>query len=534
MLILPARYEPKLFVPVPEADWREPSAAQERDQFGNVAVRTRFRVRALLDDGHPVWTGWFDSRDDYDAFCYSLIRHTELGEPMANARLPKPEWRDDLDHIPLRYDFNSITLITASPGSEVGATLPADYNASNNLWELIGGGASGGAARSGSTRKSTGGGAGAYKKLVNFNQAPSSSVTYRVGNFGAAVTRSTNGATNGNAGTSSYFKNSSATIVCEAFPGAAGNSGTAGALSAAAGGNGASGAGTSGNSGGASGAVTAAGAAAIATGGGGAAGPNGAGGNGTDIAVDTVTGPAGTGNGTNAGNGGDGKRDAANANDASNYGGGGGGVTGSGITSTSGKGAQGVISRTYATTTAQGLAISSTAAVAASKRTSKPVSMSRLGSVTLKRVASPVRPVSSTTTTTVTTNKRWLQVLAAAATTAVTAFATSAIVRSISIATSTVLGKAIAKSIVIPLAMSVVWAPVRIPWQASVRIAKALSQVRTIVVPALSRVIGVQAESRTIKAPPYDRSLKVPTQDRSLTVAPQNRTIIVPPEDLDG
>src|SRR5689334_21016397 len=74
MLILPDRTQPRarILMPVRPHEWRTPSLAQPKDVFGRENC-TRFCITARLHDGHIAWRGWFDDRDDADAFFYAAI-----------------------------------------------------------------------------------------------------------------------------------------------------------------------------------------------------------------------------------------------------------------------------------------------------------------------------------------------------------------------------------------------------------------------------------------------------------------------------
>ncbi len=59
MLILPS--QPKLLLPIPQWQWREPSLAQPKDEFGS-QNRTRFVIRGWQADGGLVDEQWFEDR----------------------------------------------------------------------------------------------------------------------------------------------------------------------------------------------------------------------------------------------------------------------------------------------------------------------------------------------------------------------------------------------------------------------------------------------------------------------------------------
>lgn len=363
-------YEYKLLLPQKRQEWRTPSLAQPKTVFGHENHQF-WRLTARLSDGHIVWRGRFDDREDADAFLDALGRHIVLGSPMPRElwELPTPAWFPGLGE-GLSYDFASPIIIT----SGTSQTSPSDWNNSSNTVEGLGGGASGAAHRQG-TQVATGGGGAEYREISNFSVATpgTTAFNYTIGPGGTAVTATSGSpAVNGNDGTQTTFNTTS--LVAQ--PGIHGVQGT-NPQSGGAGGTGGTGAAANfdGGRGGNSGSFT-----AVATGGGGAAGPAAAGSNGVDGTVGTsqtnggnsgdgatggasATGVASPGaNGTawdashGAGAGGGGARSGANpanitGGSGGNYGGGGGaGLNSSGAASTnpvSGAGIQGIIVLTY-------------------------------------------------------------------------------------------------------------------------------------------------------------------------------------------
>lgn len=301
MIILPDRHIPKarILLPMRASAWREPSQAQPKDQFGR-QNQTRFRVRARLCDSHTVWCGWFDDRDDFDAFIWAIAIGQLHNDPYTQ-RLPTPFW-PGLDPWVV-YDFATVTLLTLTASSPY--SKPGDWNDASNTIECIGAGASGASITTGATRYATGGGAGAYSLITNFTNFISSQAVYNIGIGGAAV----NGANaNGNDGTVTWFNNATDPGVgtdntkCSAQGGIKGVQGT-GTQNGGLGGTGTSGWGQTRTSGGRGGNLTGA-IASGASGGGGAAGPAGLGGNGVDsasTATNTVTAGGTANNGTTAG-----------------------------------------------------------------------------------------------------------------------------------------------------------------------------------------------------------------------------------------
>lgn len=348
MLIL-RPYEPKLLLPVPLAQWREPSLAQPKDMFGR-PNQTRFRLRAWVRDGGLADERWYDDRDEFDAELFRL--------PALNPWL----W----------YEFATLTFLTSPTGSNQTYTSPLDWVNTGSKIETIGAGGSGGGG-DGSNQKGSGAGGGAYNFVSDFSFAVpgTTTATYRIGTGGASV--NAGGGTNGNAGGDSWFNGAT---LGAASAGSKGGSGGLNGATANGGAGGASGSGVgSGFSGGRGGNLTGVNDPNTGgSGGGGAAGLNGAGSNGVDSAstsasVETAGGSADNGSGgaggsagsggsaggngtewdaTHGSGGGGGGRASVNGTGWSggNYGGGGGGVSRSGTTN-SGAGASGMVVVTY-------------------------------------------------------------------------------------------------------------------------------------------------------------------------------------------
>lgn len=356
-----------------QAEWREPSAAQPKDQFGQ-GDATRYRLTAHLHDGFIRWRGWFDSREEADVFLAALAMQ-ECGLPVARALwdLPSPAWCPDIGPHVL-YEFAAITFLTAGAGANQSFPIPTDWNNVNKV-EGIGGGGCGRGRTNATASAATGGGGGAYmyKNNVIAAQRGAGTFTYLIG---------VGGPTNANPGTASWFNGtSSADASMTASFGGAGQLTVGGAAVGGAAGTTAAGRGDAGFNGGAGGGVSGAGAGTFfhATGGGGAAGPGGvgsgganivaygahygsdggasatkAGGAGPEAAVgDGVSGGAGTDwDATHgAGSGGGAGYASAAANRISgaggNYGGGSGAVLSGTGTVTFSPGAQGIVVITY-------------------------------------------------------------------------------------------------------------------------------------------------------------------------------------------
>ncbi len=178
MILLPDRNIPRgrFLLPVRASEWRASSQALPKDQFGRDGRTTRFRLRARAHDGHVVWRGWFDDREDLDAFLWAIATGT-LRRERALWRLPTPEWHPDLGE-GLSYDFVTVTTLTSPTGTNQTYSRPTDWNASNNSVGCIGGG---GSAFSGQSPSQGGSGGGGGASARTFNLAIGASVTYRIG-----------------------------------------------------------------------------------------------------------------------------------------------------------------------------------------------------------------------------------------------------------------------------------------------------------------------------------------------------------------
>lgn len=371
MMILPDRRisRARFLIPMPKREWMPSSQAIPLDDLGNKVIRTRFRLRARAHDGHIVWCGWFEDREDADAFLFALVCGS-LRIERNLWRLPTPAWHPDLGE-GLVYDFVTQTALTTT-GSNQTYTSPSDWDNGNNSIECIGGGASG--ASGNSVGHNTGGGGGAYSKITNFSFATpgTTTATYRIAAGVAGVTRTTSGP--GNNGNPTWWNDTADpgagtdNTKCSAAAGTTGAAG-AGSQNGGAGGASSSSWGQTKFDGGAGGNFTGA-SGSGGSGGGGAAGPNGAGGNGSSSSFTTeigtnggkggngsggTGGTSGTptgGNGTDldgvngSGGGGRGLAKVTAGGAGGNYGGGGGAVRAA-SSCTGGAGIQGIILVTY-------------------------------------------------------------------------------------------------------------------------------------------------------------------------------------------
>ena len=118
MIILPDTNIPstRILMPVHDREWREPSLAQPKDQFGN-QNQTRFILTARLSDGFVKWRGYFESRDDADAFLYSLVCGN-LHYEKALWKLPTPHWSPCIDE-GVVYDQLLVEVFLTTPTGSV-------------------------------------------------------------------------------------------------------------------------------------------------------------------------------------------------------------------------------------------------------------------------------------------------------------------------------------------------------------------------------------------------------------------------------
>ena len=371
MLILPERNLPRgrLLLPQRPQEWRQPS---QRTSLYAIENKSRFWLTARADDGYIVWRGWFDDREDADAFLFSLISGSLIYErPLW--RLPTPWWPGLDPH--LVYDFTTTRTLTTTSGSNQTDAVPADWNNGVNTIEVIAAGGSGGAGAD-SSAAASGGGAGAYSKGINTTLTPGGTATFRLTAGGVAVVDNSGVPINGNAGGDAWYNGTS---LAGSSVGAKGGGAGLVSPSTSGGAGGSSGSGignstkTSGGSGGGLGISV-----RSATGAGGAGGNSGNGNNGVAATLNQqgtnggsadagAGGAAGTGgteaNGTNGGSGlefgasgsgggGGGSEDSVGVSrvggSGGNYGGGGGGAVAlAGRDATSGAGSQAVIFITY-------------------------------------------------------------------------------------------------------------------------------------------------------------------------------------------
>jgi len=255
MLILP---------PIPKWQWRTPSQAQPKNYFGH-ENHTRFKITACLNDGYPVWTGWFDDRNDAEAFYYAVVIGTIEQQP-ALWSLPVPMWVPAMGE-QLSYYFATTTYLTNT--ATTSYTTPVDWGPVNTI-ECIGG-AGGGAGGYSGGGGGAGGGGGGYSKGAVTALGGNVTIAIQIGTGGAGG--GTNGGTGG-VGGDTYFNGASLAASSVGAQGGRGGGPYQSGNSAVAGGLAANGIGSTKYSGGSS-----SGGSIGGGGGGGAAGPNGVGGN---------------------------------------------------------------------------------------------------------------------------------------------------------------------------------------------------------------------------------------------------------------
>ena len=70
MIILPERglARGKMLLPQKRKEW---IASSQRSTTFGIENQTRWRLDARLNDGHLVWRGWFDDREDCDEFLWA-------------------------------------------------------------------------------------------------------------------------------------------------------------------------------------------------------------------------------------------------------------------------------------------------------------------------------------------------------------------------------------------------------------------------------------------------------------------------------
>ena len=101
----------------------------------------RFRIVGRLNDGAVRWRGWFDSREDADAFLLAIGRFIVFGEPVPREiwQLPEPAWHPDFGEN-LEIPFLTVQFITSPTTGTSSFSIPADWTSTNSLGVIGGGG----------------------------------------------------------------------------------------------------------------------------------------------------------------------------------------------------------------------------------------------------------------------------------------------------------------------------------------------------------------------------------------------------------
>ena len=348
--------EPRILLPLRRSEWRAPS--QRLSVYG-IENQTRFRITARLHDGHRAWVGFFDDRDDADAFLWAIVTGTiqhdrSLWDYPTETWMPgigysNAGWRPDIGE-QLSYEFATVTFLTSPTGSNQTYTSPSDWNNASNTIETIAGGGGGSPANT-ATTAGAGAGAGGYSKISNFTFASpgTTTATYQIGAGGSS----------GASGGDTWFNAAtigSSSVGSKAGTAGSGNTAGAGTTTGAVGTTKSAG----GNGGGGANVNNAAGA------GGGAGGPNGAGGGGGSPPGADAGGAGGAGQEWDSthgsgggGGGGSGQGSGGTTGGAGGAGGGYGGAGGGGgygpsANAVGGAGSQGIITITYTPASAGG------------------------------------------------------------------------------------------------------------------------------------------------------------------------------------
>lgn len=185
------------------------SQSTPKDQFGN-ETRNMFGIRAKSNDGVYVWGGYFDDREDFDAFLWALINKT-LKYERALWDLPTPTWQPYLGEL-ITYEFFGTSFLTIA-GSTRTYNVPVDWTLNNKVY-CIGGGGGGGLSvlinRSGTyaAEAAAGGGGGGYALKRNVSLTAGGTCQYYIAAGG-----------NPSPGANTWFNGTSGTNCCLAASG---------------------------------------------------------------------------------------------------------------------------------------------------------------------------------------------------------------------------------------------------------------------------------------------------------------------------
>jgi IPT/TIG domain len=295
MIILPDRNiaRAKFLMPILYREWR-PQLKTTVFQY--------WIAQAYRADHSMLWRGFFEDREDADAFMWALATG-DIRYDRYLRQLPTYDHEFDLGMLDdPSISYNMVSMIGIGPSSGNWG-VPGDCNGiSGKPGEYIDCIAAGGAGGvgAGPLAKCTGGGGGGFARIYSVNLQPGGAYPYGVGSGGASVNFTGNvqygSSINGNAGGHTYFWHGGL-VYSQGGGGGLGNNGGANLPGGTAGGVFA---GVTNYAGGAGGDTTG---TYAATGGGGAAGPNGGG----------SPGQGGTSTGVKAGGNGNGNQIGQNA-----------------------------------------------------------------------------------------------------------------------------------------------------------------------------------------------------------------------------
>lgn len=215
----------KILTPVPKKEWMSSSISRPRDQFGNETVKTKWVIHAISNDGRAIWSGWFEDREEFDAFLLAVFKGT-LKSERALWDLPTPNWQPYLGDI-ITYQFQTFVFLTGA-GTVNTFNVPSDYRSIRSRVHCVGGG---GGANSGfwfwttnpgntslppyysNAYSCAGGSGGGYANRANVSLTPGGTCQYSVSTAGVgAVSPSSN----------TWFNGFSGANACVAGSGAAG------------------------------------------------------------------------------------------------------------------------------------------------------------------------------------------------------------------------------------------------------------------------------------------------------------------------
>jgi len=307
MLILPDQHAPKgkILLPLRRCEWMQPSQRRfTKPAFRSVEDHKFWILEARLHDGHVIWCGRFDDREDVDAFLFACVTGSIRYEREL-WNLSVPNWNADIsEYDSTFYVFISQVLSSGAGSGNQTFNTPRNYNSIGSVWRVTAAGGSAGCSDVGTGHfgNAGGGGGAAFNQVLNLSLGGTATYNIPAGTTGGHVT-SVNTAANGATGADGWFNG---TTLGGSSVGSKGGGAGLGAVDASANGGAAgtaAGGVGSGNDGGRGGNATRAtgSANASAGGGGGAGGPNAAGNQGGDTSTTNVAGGQGDGSSGGAG-----------------------------------------------------------------------------------------------------------------------------------------------------------------------------------------------------------------------------------------